>query len=281
MLWFKVSSISSVAHSTWRWYLGSDLWTERPGITGFPKDRSFPKKVATSSLLGKLSLGWCCSFYDVLVEIFVCLFKPFFKVFINLFVINIVLCFGFWTTRHLSSLTRDWPQTPCTGRRLNYWTARETPMLFLKQNRRSSKAWVLLGMEAFNSQLLVPDAEKQRTKLLHNIFKVCVVSAEHSIFNAADCLSVTRLSDVIINGKYCMCLPTIEEAPRFAHTAPGRGRYPNQAQRRKGAMWRFQAAVVTQVEAHADMSPAWSLIPRTNPGEESPRAVTMQLTMTF
>lgn len=43
-------------------------------------------------------------------------------------------------------------------------------MLFLKQNGVAQKPECFLEWRAFNSQLLVPDAEKQGTKLLPNIF---------------------------------------------------------------------------------------------------------------
>lgn len=43
-------------------------------------------------------------------------------------------------------------------------------MLFLKQNGVAQKPEYFLEWRAFNSQLLVPDAKKQVTKLLPNTF---------------------------------------------------------------------------------------------------------------
>ena len=60
---------------------------------------------------------------------------PFLKVFIEFVTIVFlfyVLAFWLWGMWDLSSPTRDWTQTPCTGRSsLNHWTAREVLHFFI------------------------------------------------------------------------------------------------------------------------------------------------------
>ena len=70
-------------------------------------------------------------------------------------------------------------------------------MLFLKQNGIAQKGEHFLEWREFNSQLLVPDAEKQGTKLLPNIFfKDALYLLSTVVLSTAACLSPDSLSDV-------------------------------------------------------------------------------------
>ena len=59
------------------------------------------------------------------------LFSKVFTEFVTTAFMFYVLAFWLWGMWDLSSPTRDWTQTPCTGRwSLNHWTAREVLLLF-------------------------------------------------------------------------------------------------------------------------------------------------------